>query len=65
MLSFFFITHLFYLKRHMLWDMSYPSYSRINRNMECLGNNISPIPFQNFNIFPKGERIKEEMKREK
>jgi hypothetical protein len=31
--------------------------------MECLGNNISPIPFQNFNIFPKGERIKEEMKR--
>jgi biotin synthase-related radical SAM superfamily protein len=31
--------------------------------MECLGNNISPTPFQNFNIFPKGERIKEEMKR--
>jgi hypothetical protein len=47
----------------MLWDMSYPSYSQINRNMECLGNNISPTPFQNFNIFPKGERIKEEMKR--
>jgi hypothetical protein len=41
----------------MLRDMSYPSYSQINRR-----NNISPTSFQNFNIFQKGEIIKKEMK---